>query len=110
MVCPDALEVLTWRQGAAEPEFLPVDSVTRRLFEGEIVAVKTKMGRRVQTTPDHPFVVAEHPGGPARVELAEDLTSEDWLPVVAKRAITGFACAPRSCHGRWGRCRRPHRE
>ena len=39
------------------------------------------MGRRVKTTPDHPFVVAERPGGPARVELAAELTPDDWLPV-----------------------------
>ena len=67
-------------------EFLPVDAVTRRPFDGEIVEVRTKMGRRVRTTPDHPFVAAERPGGPARVELASDLTPTDWLPVAQNAA------------------------
>src|SRR5215211_4935868 len=55
-VTPDALEVLSWCDGADAPEFRPVTAVTRRPFSGEIVEVKTKMGRRVRCTPDHPFV------------------------------------------------------
>ncbi len=80
-VHPAALEVLSWQEGEAEPEFLPVEAITRRPFEGQIVEVRTKMGRRVRTTPDHPFVVADRPGGPARVEPAENLSEDDWLPV-----------------------------
>jgi UDPglucose 6-dehydrogenase len=78
---PEALEVLSWREGSPAPEFLPVEAVTRRSFEGDIVEVRTKMGRRVRTTPDHPFVAADGPDVPARVELAENLTDAHWLPV-----------------------------
>ena len=49
--------MLSWLPGGAEPKFLPVMCVTRRDYDGEIVEVRTKMGRRVRGTPDHPFVV-----------------------------------------------------
>ena len=78
------LEVLSW--GAEGAQFLRVDGVTRREFGGEVVEVRTKMGRRVRTTPDHPFVVGDGSGGEARVELAGALTTEDWLPVAQNAA------------------------
>src|SRR2546421_4491250 len=68
------LKVLSWRRGRA-PEFLPAAAVTRRDFDGEIVELRTKMGRRVRCTPDHPWVTA------AGVKLAQELTDRDWLPV-----------------------------
>ncbi len=77
---PVDLEVLSWQHGADAPEFLPVDALTRRPYDGDIVEVKTKMGRRVRCTPDHPFVVEgtfDRPG----VRLAAELTEDDWLPV-----------------------------
>ena len=56
---PDGLEVLAWVPGSDRPTFLPVMAATRRGFEGEIVEVRTKMGRRVRCTPDHPWVVGD---------------------------------------------------
>src|ERR671923_2164059 len=44
------LEVLSWVPGEAEPEYMPVSVLTRRHYEGELVEVRTKMGRRVRTT------------------------------------------------------------
>src|SRR5262245_20131913 len=76
---PTALEVLSWREGVDAPEFVPVEAVTRRPYVGEIVEVRTKTGRRVRTTPDHPFVVAGSNG--AEVKEAGELTNEDWIPV-----------------------------
>lgn len=73
---PDGLEVLAWREGAEAPEWFPVAAVTRRPYTGDILEVRTKMGRRVRCTPDHPFVVR---GGATKV--AEELTTEDWLPI-----------------------------
>jgi UDPglucose 6-dehydrogenase len=72
----DAIEILTWAPDGDGPEFLPIELLTRREYEGEIVEVRTKMGRRVRCTPDHPFVVQD---GTRR--LAEELTREDWLPI-----------------------------
>jgi UDPglucose 6-dehydrogenase len=80
LVEPDGLEVLSWRPEARTPEFLPVEHATQREFEGEILEVRTKMGRRVRVTPDHPFVVADA-AGVLGVKLAGELTDEDWLPV-----------------------------
>ncbi len=76
----NAVEILTWRPDGDGPEFLPVELLTRRHYNGEVLEVRTKMGRRVVCTPDHPFVTQR-----GRV-LAEDLTYDDWLPVVQGEA------------------------
>jgi UDPglucose 6-dehydrogenase len=76
---PDGLEVLSWPRDGGAPHFLPVMCLTRRPHEGEILTVETKMGRRVRTTPDHPFLVRDG------VKLARDLTPEDWLPIAQGR-------------------------
>jgi UDPglucose 6-dehydrogenase len=93
LVTPVGLEVLSWRQGASAPEFLNVAAVTRRQLDGEIVEVRTKMGRRVRATPDHPFVVSGSSDGEARVKLANDLHGDDWLPI-AQNAPSAEIAAP----------------
>ena len=85
---PTGLEVLSWQHQSEAPEFLPVDAVTRRPFSGEVVELRTKMGRRVTCTPDHPFVTAEG------TKLAEELTAEDWLPVAQGSPETGAVTEP----------------
>ncbi len=87
-VHPEGLEVHAWTgQGGA---FLPVEALTRRPWEGELLEVRTKLGRRVRCTPDHPFVTRDG------VKRADELTTEDWLPL-AVGPIEGVAatCAPR---------------
>jgi UDPglucose 6-dehydrogenase len=79
---PDDLEVLSWEPEWSEPRFLPVMAATRRDFTGELVEVRTKMGRRVRCTPDHPWVVGDGRDDEASVKLAEELTTADWVPVV----------------------------
>jgi UDPglucose 6-dehydrogenase len=69
------LEVLAWRPEGKTAEFLPVAAATRREVEGEIVEIRTKMGRRVRCTTDHPFVTRDG------IKLAGELTPEDWLPL-----------------------------
>jgi UDPglucose 6-dehydrogenase len=81
VVSPEELEVLAWEPSAETPEFLPVALATRRRYEGEIVEVRTKMGRRLRCTPDHPFVTCAGDGGDPRIKLAEELTNQDWLPI-----------------------------
>jgi UDPglucose 6-dehydrogenase len=73
---PEGLDVLAWREGAEAPEFFPVAAATRRSFDGELVELRTKMGRRLRSTPDHPFVV-----GDGSLKRADELTEHDWLPV-----------------------------
>ena len=73
-----SLEVLSWHADGSGAEFLPVKAVTLRPFEGDAVEVRTKMGRRVVCTPDHPFVTRDG------TKLARDLTTEDWLPLAVE--------------------------
>ena len=56
----DALtSVLAWRREPSAVQFFPVKTVTLRAFEGDVIAVRTKMGRRLVTTPDHPFATRQ---------------------------------------------------
>jgi UDPglucose 6-dehydrogenase len=80
-IWPEDLEVLAWEPGSSEPRFLPVMAATRRRHEGEIVEVRTKMGRRVRCTPDHPWFVGDGSSDDVEVKLAEELTRDDWLPL-----------------------------
>jgi UDPglucose 6-dehydrogenase len=85
VITPGNLEVLSFLPEQQEPIFLPVMCVTRRDYEGDLLEVRTKMGRRVRCTPDHPFLVTDADGAPLRRVLAEDLTEDDWLPIAMKR-------------------------
>ncbi len=78
---PSGLEVLAWNPRTMVTEFAPVVALTRRRYEGELVGVRTKMGRRLRCTPDHPFVAADAEGRSMRTVLASDLREDDWLPV-----------------------------
>jgi UDPglucose 6-dehydrogenase len=84
----ERVEILTWRPSGAGPEFLPIELLTRREYEGEIVEIRTKMGRRVRCTPDHPFVTQDGR------KLAEDLTEADWVPI-AQGSAAGATGYPR---------------
>ena len=86
LIEPVNLEVLSWVPGGEEPQFLPVMCVTRRDYEGELVEVRTKMGRRVRTTPDHGWIVGDGEGGEARFKLADQMTADDWVPLAVGRA------------------------
>lgn len=77
----DSIEILTWRPDGDGPEFLPIEVLTRREYVGEIVEVRTKMGRRIRCTPDHPFVTQDGR------KLAEELTADDWLPIAQGGAL-----------------------
>lgn len=76
-------EVLSWRDDEPGPAFLSVAAVSRRAYRGPVLDIRTKMGRRVVATPDHPFVVGngESPLRTTATKLARDLTIADWLPV-----------------------------
>ncbi|HEX2233275.1 MAG TPA: nucleotide sugar dehydrogenase [Thermoleophilaceae bacterium] len=86
LIAPHDLEVLSFLPEQREPLFLPVMCVTRREYEGELLTVRTKMGRKVTTTPDHPFLVTAADGGEIRRDFAKDLTTDDWLPLALKRS------------------------
>src|SRR5690606_12924586 len=50
------LEALAWAPDQPRPEFRRITQITERPYEGEMVDVRTKMGRRLAVTADHPFV------------------------------------------------------
>jgi UDP-glucose 6-dehydrogenase len=83
---PEGLEVLSWVRDEQQPRFLPLMALTRRPYEGELIEVRTKMGRRVRTTPDHPWLVGNGRDRESDVKLAFELTTEDWLPLAGPRA------------------------
>jgi UDP-glucose 6-dehydrogenase len=68
------LKVLAWSEERGV-EYMPVSAITIREYDGEMVEVRTKMGRRLTCTTDHPFVTA------SGVRTADELTSADWIPV-----------------------------
>jgi UDPglucose 6-dehydrogenase len=78
---PASLEVLAWLPGSDTPRFMPVSHATRRAFAGDILEVRTKMGRRVHVTSDHPFLVGDGASDDVGVKLAGELTTDDWLPL-----------------------------
>jgi len=82
----DGLEVLSWVPGQEEPQFMPVMCLTRRQYEGDIVEVRTKMGRRLRCTPDHPWLVADGRSPTISAKQASELTTDDWVPVSRGRA------------------------
>ena len=86
---PAALEVLSWSPELEAPRFLPVAAITRRRYQGDLIDVRTKMGRRVRCTPDHPWVTADGGGREIRVKLASELTTTDWLPLARGRYEEG---------------------
>jgi UDPglucose 6-dehydrogenase len=87
----EELFVWSWVPGEAGPEWMPASLLTKRDYDGEMIEVRTKMGRRVRVTADHPFVVGDGKGDEMLTRvLARDLTESDWLPL-AIGAPEGFA-------------------
>ncbi len=82
---PEGLEVLSWVRGEETVRFLPVMATTRRSYDGEMLEVRTKMGRRVRTTTDHPWIVGDGESQETSVKLAFELTDRDWVPVGGMR-------------------------
>ena len=88
---PQDLFAWSWVPGEDKPEWMPVSLLTKRDYEGEMVEIRTKMGRRVTVTADHPIVVGDGAGDEILTAVrAEDVSTTDWLPL-AGRANDGFA-------------------
>ncbi len=83
---PGELEVLSWIPGGAEAQFMPVMCVTRRDYDGDIVELRTKMGRRIRCTPDHPWIVRDLvAGGEPELLPAALVCPRDWIPLAQGR-------------------------
>ncbi|GIK76937.1 MAG: hypothetical protein BroJett022_06270 [Actinomycetes bacterium] len=95
VVRPENLAVLA-RADDGSLRWSPVQALTSRPYEGEIVEVRTAAGAGLSTTADHPFAVID-PGdqsAPARVRLAGALTTGDWLPIVTSEVEQPAAAVP----------------
>ena len=80
------LEVLSWAPGQVIPEYQPVLAVTERPYDGTMVTVRTKMGRWLTVTADHPLVVRD--GDDVAIIEAADLTTSHWLPISLGAPLT----------------------
>ncbi|MFM2070704.1 MAG: hypothetical protein RLZZ623_967 [Actinomycetota bacterium] len=76
----DGLEVLSWAEGQIIPEFQRALAITTRPYNDDMVTMRTKMGRRLTVTADHPMIVRTG-DDVITVKLAGDLTTDDWLPI-----------------------------
>ncbi|MEO6494508.1 MAG: nucleotide sugar dehydrogenase, partial [Ilumatobacteraceae bacterium] len=75
-----AMEALSWRPDAPRPEFERIIGISDREYVGDMIHLRTKMGRRLFVTADHPMV-ARIDGHEPEVVLAGDLTEQHWLPL-----------------------------
>jgi len=88
---PESLYVWSWMPGEGKPEWMQASVLTKRDFDGEMVEIRTKMGRRVRVTADHPVIVGDGKDDEIATTIAAgDVTDADWLPL-AGGAETGFA-------------------
>ena len=78
---PVGWEALTWDPSGVGPEFRSIGAFTRRDAGDGLIQLKTKMGRRILVTPDHPVVVSGAEFDRVTVKAARDVTVDDWLPV-----------------------------
>ncbi|MFM8529793.1 MAG: nucleotide sugar dehydrogenase, partial [Ilumatobacteraceae bacterium] len=78
------LRVLSWDTVTGRTLFSPVTAVTSRPFEGTLITVFTKMGRRLTVTDDHLFV-AKKDGEEPRLSKAAQLCDDDWIPLAVGR-------------------------
>ena len=75
-------EVLSWDPHEVRTEFRPVAAFTKRAYVGDVVELRTKMGRRLSVTVDHPVVVCDGVDvDTSRVVEAGSVTTEDWVPL-----------------------------
>jgi intein/homing endonuclease len=64
---------------------MPVMALTRREYDGDMIEVRTKMGRRVRCTADHPWIVSDGAAAEPEIKLAHELTTADWVPLAQGR-------------------------
>jgi UDPglucose 6-dehydrogenase len=81
-ITPTDLWAWSWLPGEREAEWMPVTTLTRRTYRGEMVELRTKMGRRLRVTADHPVVVGDGKDDEVVTTVrADELETGDWLPL-----------------------------
>jgi UDPglucose 6-dehydrogenase len=75
-------EAVGWLPGEPSPDYFPVRAFTRRDYKGDLIDVRTKLGRRLTVTADHPFLTGDgRLPDPVGITTAAELTTNDWLPI-----------------------------
>jgi UDP-glucose 6-dehydrogenase len=78
----DGWDALSWDPGDPRPEFLPIATFSKRPYDGDMITIRTKMGRRVTVTADHPVVACDGVDADgARIVQAGSLSTADWVPL-----------------------------
>jgi len=81
-IAPRDLWTWSWVPGEPEAEWMPVTLLTKRAYDGEMVEIRTKMGRRLRVTADHPVIVGDGQDEEVLTTVrAEEVTVADWLPL-----------------------------
>jgi UDPglucose 6-dehydrogenase len=92
-ISTESLFTWSWVPGEERPEWMLVSVLTKRDYDGEMVELRTKMGRRVRVTADHPVIVGDGECGEVLTTVrADEVTESDWLPLALG---TDAGCAPR---------------
>jgi UDPglucose 6-dehydrogenase len=82
VVEPSELEVWSWVPGERKPEWMPVSELTKRNYDGEMVELRTKMGRKLRVTADHPIVVGDGEDDEILTTVrGDEVTASDWVPL-----------------------------
>jgi UDPglucose 6-dehydrogenase len=90
-IAPEDLWTWSWLPGEREAEWMPVTTLTKRAYDGEMVEIETKMGRRIQITADHPIIVGDGRDDEILTTVqAKDVSESDWLPL-AGGGVDGIA-------------------
>ena len=82
----------SWRPMETRPEFLPIATFTKRPYEGDVVEIRTKMGRRLTVTADHGVLVCdgidEESAYRAERVMASYVTTAHWVPIAQGYPLT----------------------
>jgi UDPglucose 6-dehydrogenase len=90
-IVPLDLWAWSWVPGEREAEWMSVTVLTKRAFDGEMIEIETKMGRRVRVTADHPMIVGDGRDDEVVTTVAaREVSESDWLPL-AGGGVEGVA-------------------
>lgn len=79
---PEGCFTLSFDLGLRRPTFTKVKALTRRFYKGRLIEIRTRMGRRLRLTEDHPVILYDRGADRFRIVLARDVLVGDNLVVV----------------------------
>jgi len=72
-------EALSFDSSKNQIHFQPITAISQRLYDGNLLRIKTKMGKEVTVTQDHPILILK--SSLWEIKPASEITITDWLPV-----------------------------